>query len=963
MNKRFSIIAFLMLLTMTAVQAQRKHLVLIEEFTNTGCGPCATWSPQLDSCIRYRLGDCVAVKYHSGFPNKQDPFYLYDAEALKSRLDFYNVTGVPTTIVDGADLGDRSFTFLDKAITYSQMKADAHDLSVVKTLDGKHLSVSVSLKALNDVPDASRLRLFVCATEEHIEPDAAYPNGETELNYTVRKMLTPPAGHQPAATLVAGETYSYDAEWDVDFFDDLNGLGVVVFLQDIVSHEVLCTAFSGREPEKQDFMALQNLFGTPDLICTPNYYGKVIIRNNGANTITKATLNVEVNGTVKQYPWTGSLGYLERDTMVFDGFNTFQLVDAGRNDVKVWMSDVNGTSAQSNSLTTTFGNSVQATYGVQMKLYTDKKPEEITWKLYNSAGDVVREGGPYQEARKFITVPFELTADDCYLLEFLDAGGNGIKGVNGNGYYQLFQVDEQGRTKVITQGDYDGAVYDVYFRLNGAPAPEAKRLVLFEEFTNTSCAPCAEFSPALDKTINSRMGDMVAITYHYNFPSPQDPFYLACSADVMARASFYGVSGVPALRVDGELQHAWGYEDYLDLYIDGAMGKTPTMNIEAEAKLHDNELTVDVSLQPLGVADGSNLRLFVAAVEERVEWDEPAANGERSWNYVLRKLLTGGNGQQLDADLTKVTPYNYEFKWTVENYYDPTELGIVTFVQDISTGEVLNALYTPRPTGSSSAAKILSVKNTPDHICSPLFTADLVVRNTGRQTLTSANLNVSINGEVQTTPWSGHLDYLGIATLRTPAFTDFQLSTGGTNDVELWLSDLNGTTEETVHRKFTMSNAVRARNAVRLTIMTDQRPEETTWTLLNSAGDVVAQGGPYTEPRKKVIADLPLDVDDCYLIEFEDAGGDGISGDAGKGYYTLHEVNADGKTNLLLQQTYSEALHDVYFSLENAAPSAIGGVTTDEADRNGRVYDLQGRQVTPATKGIIISPTKKTVVR
>ena len=61
------------------VQAQ-KRLVLVEEFTNTGCGPCASWSPVLDSALFYRMGECIAIKYHSSYPDRNDPFYLYDQE-------------------------------------------------------------------------------------------------------------------------------------------------------------------------------------------------------------------------------------------------------------------------------------------------------------------------------------------------------------------------------------------------------------------------------------------------------------------------------------------------------------------------------------------------------------------------------------------------------------------------------------------------------------------------------------------------------------------------------------------------------------------------------------------------------------------------------------------------------------------------------------------------------------------
>ena len=959
-----------MLFAVCALQAfaqMPKRLGLVEEFTNTGCGPCATWSPLLDSCINYRLGDCIAIKYHSVFPNRDDEFYAGAQEANQARVDYYGINAVPTTLVDGQDLGDRSYAYLNQAISYCQQQPVKYDLTVRnKQVNGTTLTAEVALaKIVNDEnedeleskEELAKLRLFIAAIEEHIASTTPWPNGEQELNYTMRHML--PAGGIPLEAI--SMHLSLD-NWDVSDFDNLSELGVLAFIQNMETREILATAYSGPNAEGQNRLALQNLSGTPDLICKPDYYGSVIFRNDGANTITSATLNVSVNGTVKQYPWTGKLDYLERDTLAFDGFTSFQLDSAGKNAVELWLSDINGSESSSNVITSSFSNSVQASYGVQLKLYTDKKPEETTWKLYNSDGDVVQEGGPYDGlARKFITVDFDLTRDDCYTLEFLDAGGDGIKGASGNGYYQLLQKNAEGKTTRIAQGDYSGSVFHLQFRLNNTPRPE-QRLVLLEEFTNTSCDPCADYSPFLDEAIYRRLGDAVAITYHYNFPSPQDPFYLVSAADVMARANFYGVTGVPSLRINGEHAGAWGYEDYLDSYIYYAGATEQKATIDTEATLDDGLLTASVTLSDVS-SQSSNLRLFVAAVEERVEWDKPAANGERSWNYVLRKMLTGGEGQPLDID--KVTPASYTFTWQVQNYTDETELGLVTFVQDMDTQEVLAAVYTPRPTGSTSAAKILKVLDTPGRICSPLFTSRLMVRNTGREPLTRATLNVSINGSVQQTPWTGRLGYLEIDTLATPAFTSFTINDDQANDVEIWLSDLNGTSEESVHKAFALANAYRAQNVVRLTIMTDNAPEEITWEVTNSAGETVCQGGPYTEARKKQVIELPLPYDDCYTLILHDKGGNGINGDAGRGYFMLHEVSAEGKARLLVQDTYTTATHTVPFSLENSLPVGISDPAVADSDvtatgSDGRTYDLLGRPATRNAKTVISN--KRTII-
>ncbi|MGX8695168.1 MAG: hypothetical protein ACSW8D_02180 [Prevotella sp.] len=520
--------------------------------------------------------------------------------------------------------------------------------------------------------------------------------------------------------------------------------------------------------------------------------------------------------------------------------------------------------------------------------------------------------------------------------------------------------DASNKTTRIAQGDYTGASHVVFFRLNGTPAK--RPTVLFEEFTNTSCDPCAAFSPALDKTIYTRMGQMVPITYHWNFPSDRDPFYLANPAEVETRAAFYGISGVPSLFSMGYHAGAYGFEDMLDSYIDAFDDTIEKVRIQTEACLtSDGLLNVHANVLPLGITDGTHLRLFVVAVEERVEWTDPAPNGERSWNYIMRKMLPDVDGQPLENNLTQVAPYSYHYTWPVAGYYDQQQLGIVSFVQDINTKEVLGTCYTPLPTGDRRAAKIIQVLDTPDRICTPQFSSSLVLRNIGSTTLTSAVLNVSINGQVQQTPWSGTLRPLAIDTIATPLFTDFQMSNGKNNEVDIWVSNLNGSEQQTPHHTLSFSNAFSAQNNVRLTIMTDNKPEEITWTVYDSAGEVVDQGGPYTESRKKQVHNLLLPSDDCYTLVFQDAGGNGITGSNGRGYYMLHEVTLDGKTRLLVQADYDTATHEVYFSLQNAITDGIDDQQVRRATDDTMHYDLQGRKMQHTRKGISIQNSKKII--
>ena len=129
----------------------------------------------------------------------------------------------------------------------------------------------------------------------------------------------------------------------------------------------------------------------------------------------------------------------------------------------------------------------------------------------------------------------------------------------------------------------------------------------------------------------------------------------------------------------------------------------------------------------------------------------------------------------------------------------------------------------------------------------------------------------------------------------------------------------------------------------------------------SQAGDIVQQGGPYTEARKRQVIDLALTEDDCYTLEFSDAGSNGITGQNGRGYYMLHEVGADGKTRLLTQADYTTALHEVYFSLQNAGSTnavAMPAAVWNATDDSHPAYTPDGRRATSRSHLIIYKGNK-----
>lgn len=463
--KKITITSIIVLISIMEMLGQStKRLVLLEEFTNTGCAPCARFAPTLDSLLMVRLGDVISVKYHFYYPNPNDPFYLQDKENLKERGEFYEITGVPSVLIDGIQYSASASVISDK-IDQLMQEDPLFNFNIISTIQEHKLELNVDYTPLSEINNGN-LRLFVAVVEEEINLETPSPNGETHYINTVRKLLPDAKGYSIASNLEKNKTYSHKINWDIKGFYNEKELGLIAFIQDISTKEILGTVYASRTTDQNEAAKVILVQDTPDKICAPHYTAKIMFRNMGKNNITNAKINVEINGKTQTTDWQGNLAYLETATLTTPDFTTYDLNETEKkNLVDIYISNINGTAVESEKYHLEFSNSITAKESVQLTLFTDKKPEETTWKLFNSAGDIVDQGGPYEEGRTFQKHFLNIKVDDCYQLEFYDAGGNGIIGENGNGYYKLEEYTSDGKHKMFLQGDYAGATHDVFFKI------------------------------------------------------------------------------------------------------------------------------------------------------------------------------------------------------------------------------------------------------------------------------------------------------------------------------------------------------------------------------------------------------------------------------------------------------------------------------------------------------------------
>ncbi|MCF8408431.1 MAG: T9SS type A sorting domain-containing protein [Crocinitomicaceae bacterium] len=191
-----------------------------------------------------------------------------------------------------------------------------------------------------------------------------------------------------------------------------------------------------------------------DLIhCEGAYTPKVQIQNNGTSALTSATITVTQGGnTVSTGTYSGSLATYGVATV-----NCTAITNFTGGALAVTVTANGDASATNNNLNITVaGASNAASQIVYVNITTDAYGSETTWKLKNSAGTVVSQGGPWTDltaAGQTVQTPVAATLNpsQCYTFEILDSYGDGICCSYGNGAYSV--TDANG-TVLVSGGEF-----------------------------------------------------------------------------------------------------------------------------------------------------------------------------------------------------------------------------------------------------------------------------------------------------------------------------------------------------------------------------------------------------------------------------------------------------------------------------------------------------------------------------
>lgn len=235
---------------------------------------------------------------------------------------------------------------------------------------------------------------------------------------------------------------------------------------------------------------------------------------------------------------------------------------------------------------------------------------------------------------------------------------------------------------------------DTITRTTYAASSLTQRKVLFEQFTSSTCGPCASADPTIAQYLNANgvntpNGKVVAAKYHVNIPS-------ACSgttAETQTRQQFYGVNSAPASRLGGNA-FAGHPLNITQAMIDAEYARPAIFTIVPTGVFQNNNLTVTVDVTSLVDFTGAGNVLHVVVFENNVPRSafSTATTNQQNFTYVVRKMLPNANGTNM-PNMTAGQSQQFTFNHTITNLMagNLTNISVVAFIQRTSTREVYQA--------------------------------------------------------------------------------------------------------------------------------------------------------------------------------------------------------------------------------------------------------------------------------
>jgi Secretion system C-terminal sorting domain/Outer membrane protein Omp28 len=388
---------------------------------------------------------------------------------------------------------------------------------------------------------------------------------------------------------------------------------------------------------------------------------------------------------------------------------------------------------------------------------------------------------------------------------------------------------------------------------------QTQRTSLYEEFTGETCPPCAAQNPGITALVESNQTParkVILLRYQVAIPSaPTSPtsLYQQNPTEPVARHNYYvPTTGkfAPQGRLNGKAfgtgTNAGSVSLITQTEIDNAYINNAPFGMTLTHKLNAtlDSVKIKYSINAAQAFTTNNpLNLRMAICEHEIEYDvQPGTNGEKNFEWVMRKMVPNTSGIALAAAWTSGQTLSDSFTVALPTYiWDKNEISVVAFVQEDKpnpgpsvTRDVHQSAYSPNqplPLDASAFGSNLAAVT-----CATTVNSRFIFRNSGATTLTSATIDYTLNGgTTQSLSWTGTLASGDTTSIAIPAISG--LAIGSSNSLVLKVKLPNGvvdnnTIKDTKTISFKVLPAPSAASTLAQNFLTTTFPPAN-WTVLS----------------------------------------------------------------------------------------------------------------------------------
>lgn len=214
------------------------------------------------------------------------------------------------------------------------------------------------------------------------------------------------------------------------------------------------------------------------------------------------------------------------------------------------------------------------------------------------------------------------------------------------------------------------------------PLDQVQRIPMMEHFTSSTCPPCVSVNNSMLTFCNNNPGRYTYTKYQMNWPSPGDAYY---TAEGGVRRTYYGISGVPTIELDGATVSGAVNQNTFNQHAD----QPGYFDVRGSFTVDGNSIHVIADVMPYVDIEA---RVYIT-VNEKLTTGNVGSNGETQFRHVMMKMLPNGEGSTIAFNGAELQRLEFTQDMSSTHVEEMSDLEVSIWVQNYDSKYVYNSHY------------------------------------------------------------------------------------------------------------------------------------------------------------------------------------------------------------------------------------------------------------------------------